>query len=106
MICFYGYWSQFNVVFYDVIYIVNVCNVSVLEFIDFDVVLFIGCNICCCQVDGIGGWVVIDCLNQGIYVVCLIIFQMQCQVIIGFFYYLFWYVMGVQLWFFVVYYFY
>ncbi|CSC35471.1 Uncharacterised protein [Vibrio cholerae] len=44
---FYGHRSQLNAAFHDIADTVNACNVSVLELIDLDVALLIGCNARC-----------------------------------------------------------
>lgn len=104
VICCNCYWCQFYCICV-IVYCVNIFNIGVLIFIDDDIVFFVSFNVSGFQVDVVIGRFVINCLNQVIYCFIVIIFQFQCQVIIGIFYYCFWDGVGVQLWVFGVYYF-
>lgn len=105
MVCGYGDWCQFNGVGI-IVYCVDVWYVGVLEFINDDVFFIVGFNVCCCQIEVVGCWFVVNCLDQVVNGLVVVIFQFQCQVVVGIFYYCFWDCIGMQLWVFGVYYFY
>lgn len=78
MICFNGYWCKFDIVFDDIVNCIYIFSCGVLKFVYFYIVVFVYFNISCCKVDFVCCWCMVNCLNNFINVLVVIIFKVNC----------------------------